>query len=294
MRQPGPVVASAVIALLALIWGTTWAAIRISLEGFPPLTGVALRFAIASAVLVVVARVVGARLGGAGRGEWALRIAHGVLSFGVSYGVVFWAEQWVPSGLAAVIFATFSLFVVIMARAVLPDERMGPFGLVGVAVGLLGIAVIYAEDLGRLGGPQVAFASVVLLASPIASAAANVVIKRWGKDVHPVSLNAWAMGLGSVAVGGLALLVEADRQIVAAPGPVLALVYMAVLGSAVTFSLYFWLLQHLPASRLSLIAYLTPVVAVAIGVGFLDEPLTPRIVIGAVLVLAGVAAAVRR
>lgn len=294
MRQPGPLVASAVIALLSLIWGTTWAAIRISLEGFPPLTGVALRFAVASAVLVVVARALGVRLGGAGRREWSLRLAHGGLSFGISYGVVFWAEQWVPSGLAAVIFATFSLFVVVMARAVLPDERMGPFGLLGVGVGLLGVAVIYAEDLGRLGGPQVAFASVVLLASPIASAAANVVIKRWGEGVHPVSLNAWAMGMGSVAVGALAALVEADRPIVPAPGPVLALLYMAVLGSALTFSLYYWLLQHLPASRLSLIAYLTPVVAVAIGVGVLDEPLTPRIVIGAALVLAGVAAAVRR
>ena len=121
MRHPGPVLAPLVITLLVVIWGTTWAAIRISLEGFPPLTGVALRFAVASAVLLVFARAAGIPLGAAGRREWALRLGHGGLSFGISYGVVFWAEQWVPSGLAAVIFATFSLLVVVMARLLLPE-----------------------------------------------------------------------------------------------------------------------------------------------------------------------------
>ena len=107
MTTPGPFLKAATLAFLTLIWGTTWAAITISLRGFPPFTGVALRFAIAAALLVVYARLAGIPLAPADRRERRLRILHALLTFCASYGVVFWAEQWVPSGLASVLFATF-------------------------------------------------------------------------------------------------------------------------------------------------------------------------------------------
>ncbi len=100
MMQPRSLTHGA-LALLILIWGTTWAAIRIGLEGLPPFTGVAVRFAIASAVLLLAAAWKGWPLGSGprARGLW---LVNAVLSFSASYGVVYWAEQWVPSGLAAV------------------------------------------------------------------------------------------------------------------------------------------------------------------------------------------------
>ena len=136
------------LLLLSLIWGTTWAAIRIGLQGIPPFTGVALRFGIASALLFLLGRLYGVRYG-TSRTERVLWIVNGVLSFCVSYGVVYWCEQRIPSGLAAILFATFPLFVALFARLALPQEMSSRRALVGTVLGFLGVAAIFSEDLTR-------------------------------------------------------------------------------------------------------------------------------------------------
>jgi len=135
---PSQAVVHGVMALLTLIWGTTWAAVRLSLTGFPPLAGVAVRFLLAAAVLEVAARVVGQPLGGDRRLRW-LWLAQATLTFGLSYSIVYWAEQWVPSGLVSVLFATFPFFVALFARWLLPAERLGRLGIAGGVLGFLGV-----------------------------------------------------------------------------------------------------------------------------------------------------------
>lgn len=292
MNRPGLPILAASFALLTLIWGTTWAAIRVGLEGIPPFTGIALRFGIASVLLLILGRVLGVRFGRERR-EVALWAVNTVFAFCTSYGIVYWAEQWVPSGLTAVLFATFPILVAILAHFVLPGERLTPVSLVGVLLGFGGVAVIFSEDFALLGGPKVAVASAVMLVSPLVSAVASVAVKRWGKGVHPISLTAVPMGLTAVIMGVIALVFEGHRGITFGPKPLAALFYLAVCGSAVTFSLYYWLLSHLSATRVSLVAYLVPVMAVAVGAGVMDEPITGRVLAGSLLVVAGVAITVR-
>jgi drug/metabolite transporter (DMT)-like permease len=200
----------------------------------------------------------------------------------------------VPSGLAAVIFATFTLFVVVFAHFMVPGERITIPATIGICIGLAGVAVIYADDFSALGGEKVAFAAVVMLAAPLAAAISNVIIKRWGAGIHSVSLNATAMGIASVIMGVISFVFERQQSFDPNTRAVIAILYMAVFGSAVTFSLYYWLLQHMPAGKLSLIGYGTPVVAVAFGTVFLDETLTFNMVVGAALVVAGVALTLRK
>jgi drug/metabolite transporter (DMT)-like permease len=157
-------------------------------------------------------------------------------------------------------------------------------------VGLLGLAVLFSEDFAKLGGPHVARNSAILLLAPFVSAVANVAAKRWGRDVHPISLSAVPMGLTAVVMGIFALVVEHGRLVFDLRAWA-AMVYLAIFGSAITFSLYYWLMRHLPVTRLSLIAYLTPVLAVLIGTVFLHEPITGRLGAGSALVLGGVALA---
>jgi drug/metabolite transporter (DMT)-like permease len=223
--------------------------------------------------------------------ERRLRVLHALLTFCVSYGVVFWAEQWVPSGLASVLFATFPLLVAILAHFALAEERMTGPVLLGSVVGFSGIAVIFAEDFGALGGSKVALASAVILISPLAGAVVSVSVKRWGQGVRPVAFNAVAMLMASGIMSVTALVVESDRPVIFDAGPVVALVYMALFGTAVTFPLYFWLLDHMQARQVALIGYGTPVVAIFVGAVFLNEPFTLRTVIGSVLVILGVAVA---
>jgi drug/metabolite transporter (DMT)-like permease len=253
---------------------------------------VVIRFAIASLLLLSLAPALRVRLGADPR-ERRLWVLNGALTFTLSYGLVYWAEQWVPSGLAAVMFATFPLFVALLAHFFLPGEGLRPGKMIGVLLGFAGVAVLFSEDFQKLGGPQVGFALAVLLIAPVASAVANVAVKKWGGGIHPLSISAVPMALGSLFTLPLAWMTETDRAIHWQTRPVIALLYLAVMGSAVAFTLYYWLLRRLPATSLSLINYATPVVAVSVGILFLHEPFTLRILLGAALVVAGVAIAVR-
>jgi drug/metabolite transporter (DMT)-like permease len=293
MASPGPFLKTATLALLVVVWGTTWAAIRISLHGFPPLTAVAIRFAIAGALLLLVARAMGTPLKPIHRADRWLRILHALCSFCISYGVVFWAEQWVPSGLASVLFATFPMLVVVLGHFTLPGERMTAPVIAGTVLGFAGIAVIFAEDFDLLGGERVLQAAMILLAAPLASAVAVIAVKRWGQGIHKVPFNASAMVIGAVVMAAVAAAAESGRPLEPEPWPALALLYLAVAGTALTFPLYFWLLEHMRARDLALINFGTPVVALFLGVVFLGEPLGPRVLAGSVLVLAGVILASR-
>ncbi len=281
----------AALAVLILIWGTTWAVIRIGLRGLPPFTGVAMRFGIAAIVLFAVARAFGVRPD-RGRRARVLGAVNAALAFSLSYGVVYWAEQWVPSGLASVLFSTFPLMVAGLAHFALPGERIQLASAAGILVGFLGVLVIFSEDLAALGGQQAVTASIVFLLSPLAAAVANVVVKRWGKGVHPLSLTAPPMAATAVIMGVLAVIFERGRQLSFDASSVGALLYLAIAGTAVTFFLYFWLLDRLPATRLSLITYGIPVVAVTVGTLGLGEPFTGRMLMGSGLVLVGVSLAV--
>ena len=217
---------------------------------------------------------------------------HAALSFCGSYGIVYWCEQWIPSGLTSVLFSTMPLFVTVLAHFMLEGERLKRGALAGVAVGLGGIATIFSEDFAALAGPRALLASAVLLLAPFFSAVASVATKRWGKQVHPISLSAVPMGITAGIMGALAVAFERHTPPRFDAVSVGALLYLAVLGSAVTFSLYFWLLSHIKATRVALIAYTSPLVAVTVGVLAFNEPLTWRIVCGSALVLSGVALAV--
>ncbi len=293
MQKPSGIIIVGTFVLLTLIWGTTWAAIRIGLGGIRPITGVALRFAIASVILLAMAPLFKVRFGRTSR-ERRLWILNAMCSFCASYGIVYWAEQWLPSGLTSVIFATMPLFVALMAHVALPGEQLNMKSLSGVVLGFSGVALIFSEDFTRIGGPMAATASVVLLIAPLLSALASVSIKKWGKDIHPISISAVPMGMAAGLMGALAFAIERDTPPVFDAVSVGALLYLAVLGSAVTFTLYFWLLTHVDATKMSLIAYTAPVVAVSVGALVFDEPLTWRILCGSALVIGGVALAMHR
>ncbi len=280
------------MGLLCLIWGTTWSIIQVGLQGLPPFAAVSMRFAIASSVLFAAALAMRVRLGRTRR-ERLLWLANGTLSFTVSYGVVYWCEQWIPSGLAAVLFATYPLFVALLAHVALPAESLSLREVAGALVGFGGVAVIFSEDFTALGGREVAIASAVMLASPLSSAFGSVAVKRWGHGIHPLSLTVVPMAMTSGVMAAVALSVERDVHLIFDASSIGTLLYLAIPGSAVTFSLYYWLLSHMPAKRLALIAYVVPVVAVIIGV-MRGEPLTARMMAGAALVIGGVAMAVHR
>jgi drug/metabolite transporter (DMT)-like permease len=283
----------AALAGLILIWGTTWAVIRVGLRGIPPFTGVALRFALASAVLLALAPVLGVKLGRSPN-ERRVWLANSLLTFAIPYGVLYWAEQTVPSGLASVLFATMPLIVAVVAHFALSGDRLTVRGALGILTGFAGVVVIFSEDFQALGGAQVRTAAAVLLIAPLCAGVGSILIKKWGAGIHPISIAAVPMAVTALLMGALALAVERGRPVHFDTPSVLSVAYLAILGSALPFTVYFWLLKRQTATGMSLINYATPVIAVAVGTLFMGEPFTARVAAGSALVVVGVAVALRK
>jgi drug/metabolite transporter (DMT)-like permease len=278
-------------ALLAFIWGSTWLVIKIGLADLPPFLAAGLRFALASGVLAVLARARGVPFPH-GRSEHFLLLGVGLSGIGLSYGVVYWAEQYIPSGLTAVLFATHPFFTLILAHFILDAERITARKMLGVAIGFLGVLLVFRGDL-TFDHPRGATAAAVLLVSPLAAATGNVFVKRWGTHLHPLQLSTLPMAYGATALLATSLAIE--RTWVAwtsvAVGSVL---YLSILGSVVTFLGYYTLLREVPVTTLNLMSYVYPVVAVGLGYLVLGEVLDGFALAGAGLVLAGIAVATRR
>ncbi len=252
----------------------------------------ALRFAIAGALLLALGRLlkIEPQHGGRLYRLWAIVT---LFSFCLSYGIVYWAEQWISSGLTSVLFATFPLFVAVLAHLWLPAEPLDGWQLLGLGVGLAGVLTLFSDDLA-LTGERSALAAFVMLGSPLGAAVSHVLVKKWGSGIHPINLVAVPMLATGVLMGVVAWLVEGGRSFRFDGRTVAMLLYLAVLGSAFTFTVHYWLLERIAATRLSVITLAIPVVAVLVGTVFLGEPLTLRTGAGALLVLSGVGIAAGR
>jgi len=288
---PGSILA-VVFGTLVLVWSSTWIAIKIGLGYYPPFLALTFRFLIAGPVLILVMKLSGIAI------PWQPRhqpffLGIGLLSFVTSFGVVYWGEQYVTSGLAAVLFATLPLLTGLVSLVLLREERLGRARFAGLLLGLAGVVVINVSDLRQI-HPRAPLAAVVILIGPLATAVSTVLSKRRARDFPPLAMAAIPMIYGGIIDAAIWFLFERDRPVRWETPGVLSLLYLTLIGSVVTFGLYYWLLSHVEVGRANLVAYLTPVFALTIGSVVAHEPVTGGILVGGALVLSGVALAGRR
>src|SRR5213592_904610 len=190
---------SAAFAMLCVIWGSTWLAIRIGLQGAPPFLAATLRFLLASITLAVLAIVFRSKWP-ANRTEWALVVFVGLVLFTADYGFIHWGENnGVESALSAILFATLPLQTALVANAVLPGERLTVQKLAGIGLGFGGILLIFRGQIGTAGFDK-AFPMLAIVLSATCAAFATVAIKRWGHATDPVTFNAAAMAVGTASL----------------------------------------------------------------------------------------------
>lgn len=280
----------ALIALLCAIWGSTWWAIRICLVDQPPLASAAVRFLLAGATIALAAPLLRGAATGVAPPTW-LWLAVGALNFASSYGILYIAEQTVTSGVAAVLWAVFPLLMA-TSGALWLGETLTRRQTAGFVVAFAGICVVFAGDLG--GGDGGPWDALLLLGSPLVSAIGTTLLKRHGAGVDVVALNRNGMLAGCALLAVAATARGEDWAMTWSPASVASTLFLAAPGTAFTFGAYFWLLQRMPASRLSLISYVTPVIAVLLGAAVGDGALTPALAGGAALVVAGIALVVRK
>jgi drug/metabolite transporter (DMT)-like permease len=281
-------VSVALFALLCLIWGSTWLVIKIGYGGLGPFNIAALRFVLAGALMAALVPVLRASWP-RGREQWSVVLVVGTLLFALDYGLIYWAEQWLESGLTAVLFAVMPILTAIAAHVYLPAERITPRRMGGALVAFLGVVALFGDSLRF--DPELLRPMAAIVASAGFAAVASVFAKRHGGALHPAALNAPAMMIGALLLGAISLATGDGLALPRDRTGWWAVVYLAVLGSVVTFLIYFRLLKTWKATTMSYIAIITPVIALALGWLVRDERLTVWSLAGGLLVLAGVALA---
>jgi drug/metabolite transporter (DMT)-like permease len=269
---------------LLVIWSSTWVAIKVGLEDTPPLLGAGVRFALAGAGLLIVARLRGRAM----RTDWVLATVLAVLPFAAAYGLIYWGEQHIPSGLAAVLFGVLPIYVALIASVALQDEPLRARLFAGVGLALAGLIVAFGESVA-LGDARYALAgAIACVVAPLGAAIGNVTTKRRGAGVDALVVNGWgalgggllllAVSVASEDWGGAAWTAQAVGSIG----------YLAAIGTALAFVTLMRLLLELPAVTISFIALLLPFGALAFGAVVDGEPLTAAELGGAALVAAGI------
>ena len=285
----------ALYVFLCAIWGSTWLFIKLGVRDVPPLRLAGYRMALACLMVLPFALRHSQR--NVTRRE-AIQIAwNGLLQIGLAYACVFIAAQWVDSGLSALFFATFPIWVGLFAHFMLPGEPLTPRTLVAAALGLAGVAVIEAPAVARAFDDRfaaIAAGGALVLVSALASAYSNTLVKKHLGKVSPV-FNIW----GQTLVGSAFLLAGAslfERGIPSrwTPTSVGALVYLALFGTALTFAGLFWLIPRVPVAVIGTIPLVDTLIAMLLGALVLGERITAQIVVGGVLILAGVFLAASR
>jgi drug/metabolite transporter (DMT)-like permease len=274
------------------VWSSTYLAIRIAVRegsGFPPFTLSSLRVLAAGLILLTLGLIFRARFR-LSREQFVLLAVTGVLLWVGGNGLVTWAEQHAHSGYAALLVGSMPIWIAVMEATL--DRKLPSWQLVvGLAIGFTGLAVLTAPVLATA-GPADAAAVVALLAAPLCWGAGSLILKRRHVGLSPLTTAGYQH-----LIGGVALFVVAFVRAEPTPEPTfeawVAWGYLVVFGSVVAFTAYLQALRQLPMSLVSTYTYVNPVGAVILGVLVLDEPVTALTVVGAALVLLGVAAVFR-
>jgi drug/metabolite transporter (DMT)-like permease len=271
---------------LCIIWGSTWLAIKIGLADLPPISFTALRFVIAAAVLFAISF---GRFPLPQREDYSLLAITGILMFGINYTLLFWGEQYVSSGLAAILQATIPTFGLVFAHFYLPTERLKWERVLGALLALGGVTIICAKLLD-FQGIMAFWGGVAIVFGAAAASYANVLIKARGKKFVPSMISAWQMLFALPPLLLIGFLYEGNPvHFHWSKTAIVCLLYLSLIGSVVTFLMFYWLMNRIAVTNLLTISLVTPPLAVVIGWFAVGETLSPWAILGAIFVLAGIA-----
>ena len=276
-------------AIIYFVWGSTFLAIRVGVREVPPFLLAAMRFAIAGIVLYgwTLAR----RERSPSARQWASVCLLALLIFVGDYGLLFWAEQRVPSGLAAVMLATIPAFMALSEIIFLGTQKLTVRLALALLVGLGGVAILVSRSLNLGGMPIDRLGAVALLIAAVSWSVASVFARKLPLPDSKVLSSGAQMLAGGIFLACASFALGEYRDFhpsSVSRGAWLALLYLVVAGSIIAFTAYVWLLHHESPTKVGTYAYVNPLVAVVLGYFFGAEGLGPRTILGTLCVLVSV------
>ena len=272
--------------LLSLIWGSTWLFIKLGIEHLPPFGFAGIRFLIAAIALWIVLHVTKRSLP-RNASEWKLIIATGLIVITLQYGLIFWAEVYIPSGLTAILYTVMPLFGMVYAHVLVPGETMTATKTIGVVLGIVGVGLVFSDQL-EISGRDGLLACAGVLFAAITNALAIVIIKIRGRAIDSLALTVGQMTIGCVPLLALGLVREGSPfDFDWTPMAWVATLYLAIVGSALAFALLYWLIKRMDVTKTQLIPLSSTLVAIVLGHVVLNEALSTVAILGAGAILGG-------
>lgn len=276
---------------LCLIWGSTWYFIKITLNaGMPPMYGVGIRFFFSGLLffLILLLRKESIPIN---KQSIKLYLSFALLNFSLSYGITYWATQYVYSSISAIIWGLFPAVTSLIAHFMIPNdpnERLTQNKLLALGIGFIGLTIISSNQTIDFSSNS-SIGILLLICAVVAAAYPSVLYKKHSKEVNHYQMNAVCQLITGVVMLSLSYFIETEEtmQLVWTNELILSTIYLIVLGGVVSWGIYFWLYQHLTVTQVTYVAIFPPIVAIIIGWIFLNEVLTIKEIIGTIFILSG-------
>ena len=273
---------------LCLIWGSTWYFIKISLNaGVPPFYGVGLRFLFSGIIFFIYIYYKKLSIPTTPQAI-KLYLSFGLLNFSLSYGMTYWATQYIYSSISSILWGLFPLFTSLMAHFMIkddPDERLNKNKIGALMMGLVGVAIMSTNQ--EIDFKSQSFSAILVLISVIIIAAyPSVQYKKYNDEVGPYQMNAVCQVMTGIIMLSMSSLFKEDISVIVWNNElILSTLYLIVFGGFISWGIYFWLYQHLNVTQVTYVAIFPPIVAIFLGWVFLGEILSSQEIIGALLIL---------
>jgi drug/metabolite transporter (DMT)-like permease len=271
---------------LAVAWGGSFVAIEIGLTDFPPVLLAAFRFYLGAATLLAYVLVRDDDPWPRTRGDAVGILAGGVLLVAANSVFLFVGQQYTTGGVAAVVYSLVPVLTAGFAALLLGNVRLTALDVLGIVVGLVGVALVADPDLTALADGS-ATGELLVLAAVVSVSLGSVLVQRSENTCSPLSLTAWAMAVGSVVTHLVSIALGEPFDVTAGIRPLVALVFLGVAASAVGYGIYFTLLDRLGSLQINLVSYVVPVVAAIAGWLLIDERLPPSALVGFLVIFVG-------
>ena len=278
----------AIIAWLnvCVLWGTTYLVIRIGVGHMPPMLFAGIRWVIAGTIFITVLKWRGKSL------PKANEIVHlavvGLALLGCANGLVVWAEQWIPSGLTALLLTTVPFFMVGLESLLPKGPKLNATILTGLVMGLAGVCLIFGKDIKYLSDPDNLIGVFALLGAVFFWSLGSLYSKYVKVDVHPLMGASVQMLIAGIFLSVIGISIGELPRLSFEINGLLSLGYLIIFGSFVGYASYIYALAKLPLSLVSTFAYINPVIALFLGWIILDEKLNFQIAIAAAVIIAGI------
>lgn len=272
--------------LICLIWGSTWLAIRIGLDSLTPIFSAGVRFILASIFIYILMKLKNIELQ-RDSSSMRLYLILSLFSFTIPFGLVYWAEQFIPSGLASILFAMLPFGVIIFSFLAFENYKVSFNQFFGVLLGFAGIVIIFSENLS-FNLSDYFWGTLAVLLSAFMQASIAVIIKKYGEHLNPLSMNFLPLLFAGLIMIIAAFMFENSSAWKFDYKAVGSIIFLSFFGTVVTFTTYYWLLKRINIVILSLSSFITPIVAVLLGWLILDESLSSYTIFGSSLVLIGI------